>query len=111
MRQLLLAGVLVSGLITTARCLVTILTDGQGKNGSTVAVSVVMATDIIMIIVLLGYQYIVTIIPTSSITSQYLDIFLLVPVQPFSCIIIYISVCSTDGETEHRVSGGCVLIT
>ena len=45
LRQLVLAGVLMSGAITSARCLVTILTDGQGKNGSTVAVSVVMVTD------------------------------------------------------------------
>ena len=43
-RQLVLAGVLISGAITGGRCLVTILTDGQGKNGSTVAVSVVMVT-------------------------------------------------------------------
>ena len=41
LRQLLLAGVFMSGTITTGRCLVTILKDGQGKNGSTVAVSVV----------------------------------------------------------------------
>ena len=44
MRQVVLAGVLVSGAITSAHCLVTILTDGQGKNGSTVAVSIVMVT-------------------------------------------------------------------
>jgi len=37
--------VLISGAVTGGRCLVTILTDGQGKNGSTVAVSVVMVTE------------------------------------------------------------------
>ena len=100
----------MSGIITTARCLVTILTDGQGKNGSTVAVSVVIVTDIVKIIVLLGYQYTIAIIPTGSNTSQYIHLFLLVAVQSHSCFIVHVSVCSTDGKTEHCVSGGCVLV-
>lgn len=78
LRQLLLAGVLISGTITCARCLVTILTDGQGKNGSTVAVSIVTATELLLIKVLLGYQHTVTIAPSGCHIIQHNILFLLV---------------------------------
>lgn len=88
---------LISGAITGARCLVTILTDGQGKNGSTVAVSVVMVTKLLMMM-LLGYQYTVTTITSGSDIVQYNNLFSLVAVQPHPCIIIHDCVCSANGE-------------
>ena len=100
----------MSGAVTSARCLVTILTDGQGKNGSTVAVSVVMATDK-AIIVLLGDQHIVTTVSSGCYPVRYNNLFLLVTIQPHPHITICDGVCSTDGETEYRLSGGCVFIT
>jgi len=42
-------GVIVSGLITLARCLVIIMGGGEGKNGSSVAVSVTMVTTVLIV--------------------------------------------------------------
>ncbi|XP_065909697.1 choline/ethanolaminephosphotransferase 1-like isoform X1 [Dysidea avara] len=60
LRQLLLIGVIVSGLLTLGRCLVTIMGGGEGKNGSSVADTSVLSPAIPLLIVLgsgLGYSY------------------------------------------------------
>ena len=106
-----MAGFLISGTITGIRCLVTILTDGQGKNGSTVAVSVAMVIELlIMVMLLLGYQCTITITTTSIDIDQYDSAFSLVTIQSRPRIIIYDCVRSADGEAYHCISGGCGLI-